>query len=116
VQDGIRLGVMGAMTALSLATTPTGFARRTVTFGPITEVAVLFAGIFATMIPALEILRVRGAELGVRRPGSSSGFRGAVVVPRQRADLSHLRIARANLGPEATSPSISRADRSRRRS
>ncbi len=28
----------------------------------------LFAGIFATMIPALEILRVRGAELGIAEP------------------------------------------------
>jgi Na+/H+ antiporter NhaD/arsenite permease-like protein len=35
---------------------------------PITEVAVLFFGIFLTMIPALELLRLRGAELGVRAP------------------------------------------------
>src|SRR2546427_4236566 len=33
-----------------------------------TEVAVLFFGIFLTMIPALELLRVRGGELGVREP------------------------------------------------
>jgi Na+/H+ antiporter NhaD/arsenite permease-like protein len=35
---------------------------------PMIEVAVLFAGIFLTMIPALEILRARGAELGVTTP------------------------------------------------
>ena len=35
---------------------------------PIIEVAVVFAGIFLTMIPALDILRVRGAELGVSQP------------------------------------------------
>src|SRR4030095_5283037 len=35
---------------------------------PIVEVAVLFAGIFLTMIPALELLRIRGGELGVREP------------------------------------------------
>jgi len=35
---------------------------------PIVEVAVLFLGIFLTMIPALELLRLRGAELGVREP------------------------------------------------
>jgi Na+/H+ antiporter NhaD/arsenite permease-like protein len=29
---------------------------------------VLFAGIFLTMIPALELLRIRGGELGVREP------------------------------------------------
>jgi Na+/H+ antiporter NhaD/arsenite permease-like protein len=36
--------------------------------GPMIEVAVLFAGIFATMIPALDLLRLRGDELGVRAP------------------------------------------------
>ena len=38
------------------------------TFHPILEVAALFAGIFVTMLPALDILRARGAELGVRAP------------------------------------------------
>ena len=38
------------------------------TWHPIEEVAILFAGIFATMIPALLILKARGAELGVVSP------------------------------------------------
>lgn len=38
------------------------------TWYPIEEVAVLFAGIFATMIPALLILKARGAGLGVITP------------------------------------------------
>jgi Na+/H+ antiporter NhaD/arsenite permease-like protein len=38
------------------------------TLHPIIEVAVVFIGIFLTMIPALGILRVRGAELGVSHP------------------------------------------------
>jgi len=38
------------------------------TFHPILEVAALFAGIFVTMLPALDLLRARGAELGVREP------------------------------------------------
>lgn len=38
------------------------------TFYPIKEVAVLFAGIFATMIPALLILKTRGADIGIREP------------------------------------------------
>ena len=38
------------------------------TWYPIEEVAILFAGIFATMIPALLILKARGAELGVSTP------------------------------------------------
>ncbi len=37
-------------------------------FHPILEVSALFAGIFVTMLPALDILRARGAELGVREP------------------------------------------------
>lgn len=50
-------------------------------FYPINEVAVLFAGIFATMIPALLILEGRGGELGIKEPwhffwitGSLSAF------------------------------------------
>jgi Na+/H+ antiporter NhaD/arsenite permease-like protein len=35
-------------------------------FHPIFEVGAAFAGIFITMMPALDILRARGAELGVR--------------------------------------------------
>ncbi len=38
------------------------------TYHPIAEVAILFAGIFATMMPALLILRARGGELGVAAP------------------------------------------------
>jgi Na+/H+ antiporter NhaD/arsenite permease-like protein len=37
-------------------------------WAPLIEVAALFAGIFATMIPALAILNARGAELGLQHP------------------------------------------------
>ena len=37
-------------------------------FHPILEVAAVFAGIFVTMLPALDLLRARGGELGVREP------------------------------------------------
>jgi Na+/H+ antiporter NhaD/arsenite permease-like protein len=43
-------------------------AANRFTFRPILEVAALFAGIFVTMLPALDLLRARGAELGVREP------------------------------------------------
>ena len=50
-------------------------------FGPIVEVAALFAGIFATMTPALLILNARAHELGLSQPwhyfwvtGSLSSF------------------------------------------
>jgi len=35
---------------------------------PILEVAAVFAGIFLTMVPALDLLRAHGAALGVREP------------------------------------------------
>ena len=38
------------------------------TWGPILEVAILFAGIFVTMVPALMILGERAAAFGVREP------------------------------------------------
>jgi len=38
------------------------------TFEPIREVAILFAGIFATMIPALEYLEANAASLGLKAP------------------------------------------------
>jgi len=37
-------------------------------FGPIAEVAILFAGIFITMVPALELLREHGKALGLVAP------------------------------------------------
>ena len=58
-----------ALGALSFWRTPRDIRRANgFTFSPIVEVAVLFFGIFLTMIPALELLRLRGSELGVREP------------------------------------------------
>jgi Na+/H+ antiporter NhaD/arsenite permease-like protein len=37
-------------------------------FGPIKEVAWLFAGIFATMVPAIDYLQGHAAEMGIRHP------------------------------------------------
>jgi Na+/H+ antiporter NhaD/arsenite permease-like protein len=58
-----------ALSVVSLRATPAGIRQANgFSAGPMIEVAVLFAGIFVTMIPALELLRLRGAELGVRDP------------------------------------------------
>jgi Na+/H+ antiporter NhaD/arsenite permease-like protein len=58
-----------ALAALSWWRTPPAIRHANgVTAYPMVEVAVLFFGIFLTMIPALELLRVRGAGLGVREP------------------------------------------------
>ena len=58
-----------ALAAFSLKLTPRQIRRDNgFSAGPMIEVAVLFAGIFLTMIPALDLLRLRGQELGVRAP------------------------------------------------
>jgi len=58
-----------ALAAISLWRTPREIRRANqFTAYPMVEVAVLFLGIFLTMIPALELLHVRGGELGVRAP------------------------------------------------
>jgi len=61
--------VIVALAAASLTLTPHRIRRDNgFSAGPMLEVAALFAGIFLTMIPALELLRERGGELGVRAP------------------------------------------------
>jgi Na+/H+ antiporter NhaD/arsenite permease-like protein len=65
----IREGVMICLSVLSLVFTPRGVHKRNeFHFAPIIEVAILFAGIFITMVPALLILEARGAEFGIRLP------------------------------------------------
>ena len=64
-----REAAIVTLAAASLWRTPAAIRRANgFTTYPIVEVAVLFFGIFLTMIPALELLRLRGAELGVREP------------------------------------------------
>jgi len=64
-----REAAIVVLSAVSLWKTPRAIRRANgFTFYPIVEVAVLFFGIFLTMIPALELLRLRGGELGVRAP------------------------------------------------
>jgi len=61
--------VMLAVAAISLAATPKAVHEENrFTFHAIAEVAALFAGIFLTMLPALEILHARGATLGLTTP------------------------------------------------
>jgi Na+/H+ antiporter NhaD/arsenite permease-like protein len=58
-----------ALAALSYRRTDPELRRANrFTFHPILEVAALFAGIFVTMLPALDLLRAHGAALGVRAP------------------------------------------------
>lgn len=73
---------MLAAAGLCLRTTPPEIRRANkFTYYPIVEVLVVFFGIFLTMIPALDILRARAADLGISQPwhffwiaGSLSSF------------------------------------------
>ncbi|MGZ5479026.1 MAG: sodium:proton antiporter [Candidatus Aminicenantales bacterium] len=77
-----REGVLILMAILSLLTTKRVCrTENKFTYNPILEVAILFAGIFVTMVPALLILNAHGADLGIVRPwqffwatGSLSSF------------------------------------------
>lgn len=60
---------MLAASALSLAFTAREVREENrFTFHPIAEVAALFAGIFLTMLPALDVLHARGRDLGLTEP------------------------------------------------
>jgi Na+/H+ antiporter NhaD/arsenite permease-like protein len=74
-----RETVMVAAAILSVWKTPPGVREENeFTYHPIEEVAILFAGIFATMIPALLILKARGGELGVTSPAHFFWASGAL--------------------------------------
>jgi Na+/H+ antiporter NhaD/arsenite permease-like protein len=65
----IQMGVIILAGALSVISTKKELHEANFfTWAPIKEVAGLFIGIFITMIPALAILNVKGAELGLVRP------------------------------------------------
>ncbi|NLJ46728.1 MAG: hypothetical protein GX430_09220, partial [Treponema sp.] len=64
-----RETAMIAAAGVSVWLTPAGVREENeFTYHPIEEVAILFAGIFATMLPAMLILKARGGELGVTDP------------------------------------------------
>jgi Na+/H+ antiporter NhaD/arsenite permease-like protein len=61
--------IMLAMGLLSLLFTPRSLRQENgFTWEPIVEVAILFAGIFIAMVPALEFLEVHGRELDITAP------------------------------------------------
>ena len=69
VREPLREIAIAALAGISLWRTPRDVRRANgFTTYPIIEVAVLFSGIFLTVIPALELLRERGGELGLTQP------------------------------------------------
>jgi len=66
---GVQEAAMAALAVGAFALTPARLrSDNRFTWGPILEVAVLFAGIFVTMAPALLLLNAHAADLGVREP------------------------------------------------
>jgi Na+/H+ antiporter NhaD/arsenite permease-like protein len=73
----LREGLMLAATLGSYFTTPKRVhAANDFTFHPLTEVAVLFAGIFATMLPALDWLHAHASTLLGAQPTPGTFFWG----------------------------------------
>ncbi len=66
---GVHESLLLIIGVLSLKTTPPKvYAENRFSFGPIIEVAVLFIGIFVTMVAPLKILNAHGVALGVTTP------------------------------------------------
>ena len=96
--------IMAAMAVGSMiATSKTLRERNKFTFYPITEVAVLFAGIFVTMVPLLMLLHQKGAALGVTQPWQFFWWTGGLSsfldnAPTYLTFLSLAESVTANLG------------------
>src|SRR5438132_11370139 len=92
------------MIVLSWLTTPKSLrAENGFSWSPIVEVAALFAGIFATMTPALAILNAGGGELPLEHPSHNFWASGALSPFLENAP-THLTFASAaggGGGPDA---------------
>jgi Na+/H+ antiporter NhaD/arsenite permease-like protein len=75
----VRELVMVGMILASLKLGPNGPRKANhFSWDPIVEVAIIFGGIFAAMIPALAILEARGGELGLDQPWQFFWVTGAL--------------------------------------
>lgn len=110
VPAGATFQVLVALAAWRLAP-PEILASNEFSFFPVKEVAILFLGIFATMVPALGYLSDHGAALGISSPTSfyfSTGGLSAVL-DNAPTYLNFVQVALANpdLNPTAQDTLIS---------
>ena len=71
--------VMVTMGILGYTWTPTDYRKKNAfTFLPIFEVAILFVGIFITMVPALVLLKAHGQAFGITKPWQFFWLTGAL--------------------------------------
>lgn len=76
---GVQEGLMLLLAAASYVLTPNvNRENNRFSLAPIVEVAVLFAGIFITMAPALLILNAAGPKLGISEPWQFFWVTGAL--------------------------------------
>jgi Na+/H+ antiporter NhaD/arsenite permease-like protein len=69
LNSNLKITAMAALALASLAFTPAGVrAQNRFSWDPILEVAIVFAGIFATMVPALMLLEHSAPSLPLREP------------------------------------------------
>ncbi|MBN1217787.1 MAG: sodium:proton antiporter [Anaerolineae bacterium] len=68
LREYIMLGMAAASLFLTSPLSAETRQKNNFTFAPILEVAYLFIGIFVAMVPALEILKAKGAEFGITEP------------------------------------------------
>jgi Na+/H+ antiporter NhaD/arsenite permease-like protein len=106
---GIQEGLMALLAVGSyFLTNRTIHEKNRFSFAPIIEVAILFAGIFVTMIPALEILGVKGKELGLTQQWQFFWASGALSSCLDNAPtyLTFVATASGMLGvtPDPTAP------------
>lgn len=100
----LREGIMIGAAAASYLLTPKSVHRgHDFTFHPIAEVAVLFFGIFATMMPALDWLEAHAGALGLSSPGGYFWATGALSSFLDNAPtyLSFLSAAKGLVGADA---------------
>ncbi len=67
-----------AAVASKLSTKPYIYERNEFTYGPIKEVAILFVGIFSTMVPALNYLSHNSDSMPLKTPGQYYFITGAL--------------------------------------
>ena len=103
LQNVLRDVSMVALAGASLLLTSKAIRRsNNFNWGPIEEVALLFIGIFTTMIPALMLLNARGGELGLNSPAAYFWITGILSSFLDNAPtyLTFLATAMGSLGIE----------------
>lgn len=99
----IREVILVILTVASMKLGPRGpRASNHFSWAPIVEVAVLFAGIFATMIPALALLQAKGEAIGIAHPYQYYWLTGALSSFLDNAPtyLAFTSVAQGQVGAE----------------